>query len=202
MIAAVVVGGAADHRRPRHARRHADRRRPARHDRPGPGLPRRRGPVGEGDPGGDHPAGRRLGRALSRRGVGSMTSPLDSSGTVSRRRRRLEPAQRILLALLVAGGRGLRRHRHELPHARQRLRGRPAERRARPARPRADAGDRHRRHRPVGRLADGPVGRPVRHALARRGLPIAAGGGCDARRRRAGRRPQRPADHAAAASRR
>ena len=74
VIAAVVVGGVADLRRPRHPGGQPDRRRLARLDRPGPGLPRHesppglpghQAPVGEGHPGPDHPPGRRLGCSLT-----------------------------------------------------------------------------------------------------------------------------------------
>ena len=79
-----------------------------------------------------------------------------------------------------------RADRQELLLGRQRLRDRPAERRARPAGARADARDCFRRHRSVGRLADGPVRGRLRHAVARRTLPIPLAAAGDAGPRRAG----------------
>ena len=72
VIAAVVVGGVAISGGRGTLAGSADRRRPARLDRPGPCLPRHEPPLrvfgrasmGESHPGSDHPAGRRLGFAF------------------------------------------------------------------------------------------------------------------------------------------
>ena len=98
----------------------------------------------------------------------SAQPPPTADGRGSGRRRLLEPAQRILVALLAVEIVVFAVIGTNFLTARQRLRGRAAERRDRPAGPRADAGDRQRRHRPLGRLADGPVGGRLRQALARR----------------------------------
>ena len=65
-----------------------------------------------------------------------------------------------------------------------------------------DAGDHERRHRPVGRLADGPLGGRLRQALARWRAADRRGRGADAWSGRAGGQLERPADHARADSRR
>ena len=97
---------------------------------------------------------------------------------------RLEPSQAILLALLAAEVAVFAAIGTNFFTLGQRLRGPPAERRDRPARGGADAGDRQRRDRPVGRLADGPLGRRSSASSgATPGLPIARGGAADARRR-------------------
>ena len=72
----------------------------ARHDRPGAGVPRRRAVVGEGDPGRDHPAGRRVRRARPAGEVGACrrrSTHRDRSPAPPAAR----AAQRILLALLA-----------------------------------------------------------------------------------------------------
>ena len=100
---------------------------------------------------------------MSAQAVASRRRPRPARATA-----RLEPAQRILVAILAvevavfsAIGTNFLTRGNAFEVA-------AAERRDRPAGGRADAGDRQRRHRPVGRLADGPVGRRLRQALARR----------------------------------
>src|SRR3989442_1718394 len=100
------------------------------------------------------------------------------------------------------GDRAVRGDRVELLYRRKRRRDRAGQRGDRPARPRLDAGHRHRRHRSVRRLAAGPVRRRARGARARRGLADrgrrGGGGRRWDRRRRTERAARRAARHPAA----
>ena len=104
------------------------------------------------------------------------------------RRARLATPEIVLLALLIGELVVVLARRHQLPDARQRPRDPARQRRGRPAGARADAGDPHRRHRPLVRRAARPLGRRLRRDLARR--RAAAPG---RRRGRARRRPPRRA---------
>ncbi len=84
VIAAVVVGGVAISGGRGTAARHPDRRRLARLDRPGLGLPRRPGAVGKGRPGAHHPPRRRLRRARTGGTLTWPTIPLRSTLTPPR----------------------------------------------------------------------------------------------------------------------
>ena len=138
VIAAVVVGGT---RSPAGAARSTgtlDRRRAARHDRPGADLPRRPGAVGAAIQGAHHPGGRRLRRALGERGRrrGHRRRPLGARTAAPHRGARIAPTREaVLLALLVVEMVVLRRDRHQLLHASTtRFEIAAAERRGRPAR--------------------------------------------------------------------